>query len=814
MRRNLFACLFLCVTALPGWAEERVLLYPQDLPASPTARFAAPQPMIEDLRRQAVEKGSVKVLIGTRVAFGAEGLLEASEAKDQRAEIATAAQAIRERFADAIRRAPDSFRSYDSIPFVTMEVTADELDRLAEDPDVISIVENMMFEPMLPESLPMVQGNQAHAAGFTGAGQTVAIIDTGVDKNHPFVSGRVVAEACFSQSRECPGRAVTSTAPGSGMPCGISGCDHGTHVAGIAAGAASSTNGVANAANIIAIQVFSNSQGRPTASFGDILAGLEHVYGLRSAFSIASVNMSLGGSRFFSVCDGNPSALPIAAAIRNLRSAGIATVVASGNEGYTDSLSFPACISSAVSVGSVSDTSWGDCPPGQPAARDKVACYSNSASFLDLLAPGSRILSSVPGNSYSQKHGTSMAAPHVAGAWAVLKQKAPGASVDEILAVLRSTGTSVVDYRNGIAKPRINVKAALDQLTSNMPVLAYTKTGLGRGTVTFSPAGSQASCSATCSSAFATDTVVTLTAAPENGSVFTGWSGNCSGTESCQLTMSEARQVTAGFAAAAADARVLSYSKQGTGGGIVTFSPAGSNASCSETCTTDFEHNTMVTLVARALEGSVFRSWSGACRGKRACRIRMDTARTVTALFDAIPVHTLSYRVEGSGTGKISFTRPSGLGDCTASCTRNFSTGSRVTLTAQANTGSRFVGWSGSCRGRRTCSLNMRNANTAVATFETVPVHVLTFTQEGQGTVTFTRPANEAACTGSCTRNFTGGTRVTLRAVAAPGYRFSGWQDGCRGRRTCNVVLSSPKSVTAVFTPLSSASSSELMIAE
>ena len=159
--------------------------------------------------------------------------------------------------------------------------------------------------------------------------------------------------------------------------------------------------------------------------------------------------MSLGGGRFYSNCDSVDPDTKIV--IDLLRAANIATVVASGNERFTNSLASPACISTAVSVGATLDTA------------NIVASYSNSASFLSLLAPGSGITSAVPGTSYGRWNGTSMATPHVTGAWAIAKQKAPTASVTTVLNAFKSTGVSVVDSRNGIANPRIAVDLAIAQ---------------------------------------------------------------------------------------------------------------------------------------------------------------------------------------------------------------------------------------------------------------------------------------------------------------------------------------------------------------
>jgi hypothetical protein len=114
----------------------------------------------------------------------------------------------------------------------------------------------------------------------------------------------------------------------------------------------------------------------------------------------------------------------------------------------------PACISTAVSVGSTQDGSGGT-------VVDAVSPFSNSSSVLDLLAPGQFIESSVPGGFFGVLAGTSMAAPHVAGAWAVLKQQNPQASVTEVLDAIASTGVPITDTRNGITRPRLQLDAAL-----------------------------------------------------------------------------------------------------------------------------------------------------------------------------------------------------------------------------------------------------------------------------------------------------------------------------------------------------------------
>jgi hypothetical protein len=338
-------------------------------------------------------------------------------------------------------------------------------------------------QPSLTESVPVVGATGGMANGFSGSGQAVAVLDTGVDKNHSyFAGGKVVSEACYSTTTGtnpdfdssvslCPGGAQESTAPDSGLHCDtaqIGICWHGTHVAGIAAGREPTLGhfGVAKDASIIAIQVFSRFNnpsncggGAPCVSAysSDIIKGLERVYNLRTTFNIASVNMSFGEGNFAGYCDGEEPALT--AAVNNLRSAGIASVIASGNNGLNNGINFPACISSAVSVGSSNDG-------GNTTTQDTVNNFSNSADILNLYAPGFLITSAAPNNQLRSEGGTSMAAPHVAGAWAILKQQNQAATVSQVLTALTSTGRIIVDQRVSTGNrrtPRIRVDSASHQ---------------------------------------------------------------------------------------------------------------------------------------------------------------------------------------------------------------------------------------------------------------------------------------------------------------------------------------------------------------
>jgi len=160
--------------------------------------------------------------------------------------------------------------------------------------------------------------------------------------------------------------------------------------------------------------------------------------------------------------------------------------------------------------------------------------------------------------------------------------------------------------------------------------LELSTAGSGSGSVTETPQGGNICTlgSSDCAPSFDAGTVVTLNAAPDPGSAFTGWSGDCSGSDTCQLTMSQARSVTATFTRSNFG---LVVSKLGGGTGLVNSSPAG--ISCGVNCQASFTSGSTVTLSAAPAAGSVFAGWSGDCSGDGSCQLTMSQDRSVTATF-------------------------------------------------------------------------------------------------------------------------------------------------------------------------------------
>jgi subtilisin len=431
-----------------------LLWMPEAASAAPAAQKDAADKLIVQAQRQ----GSAAVIVRLRAAPDRRR----SDA-DQQAAIQDNQKRV---LAQLAGHEVSAVKRLSFIPYMAMTTDAPGIAALKASPDVLSIEEDVLTEPTLADSTTLIGADGAWSYGYAGAGQTIAILDTGVDKSHSFLANKVVSEACYSANL-CPGGATSSTASGSGVNCAttISSCMHGTHVAGIAAGKGTSFSGVARDAQLIAIQVYTKYTTATDCSpasapcvksqVSDQLLAMDRVYALRTTFSIASVNLSLGGStKFTAACDASFSSYK--AAVDKLQSVGIATVIAAGNSSFTDGVSFPACISSAVTVGATLDGGSGGTPV------DTIASFSNSSSLVDLLAPGQQINSSVPGGGFATMQGTSMAAPHVAGAFAILKGRTPSSSVATILSTLSSSGRAITDPRNNVTKSRIQLDRALN----------------------------------------------------------------------------------------------------------------------------------------------------------------------------------------------------------------------------------------------------------------------------------------------------------------------------------------------------------------
>jgi len=281
---------------------------------------------------------------------------------------------------------------YPLMPAAVYQVTPAGLDALLANPDVVSVTPDGQVSADLAPSTALIGSTALNAAGVlgnnfdgntNGGAYQVAIIDSGVDNQHNAFLGRIVSQACFVTDFSCLGGTNASTAVGSADECTHSDdCDHGTHVGSIAAGAAflGGDPGVARGAGIVAIKVAQDnpSSNRWTAFFSSIDSALQRVLALKTSSNpnIVSVNLSIGGGLFNA---GDPACNAVdpttGTLFGQLQAAGVAILVAAGNDGSATQMSFPGCAPNAMAIGATDD-------------NDVPAFFTNSNSGLRWWAPG------------------------------------------------------------------------------------------------------------------------------------------------------------------------------------------------------------------------------------------------------------------------------------------------------------------------------------------------------------------------------------------------------------------------------------------
>ena len=295
---------------------------------------------------------------------------------------------------------------------------------------------------LIPTGIKRVNGDLSTTMAGNGSGSVdadVAVIDTGITKSADLnVVGGV---NCLSGSRK-------NYKDGNG---------HGTHVAGTigARDDASGVVGVAPGARLWAVRVLDNEG---SGSMSSVICGIDYVASKASTIEVA--NMSLGGLGSAGSCtDGG-----MREAICNATSAGVTFVAASGNNSSDTATQAPAAYPEVITVSALADFDGYQGGVGSPSCRydvdDSFANFSNYGDEVDIIAPGVCITSTWNDGTLVTISGTSMAAPHVAGAAALYKQYYPQASPESVKNALLSAGTynwDASDDRDGIKEPLLDV---------------------------------------------------------------------------------------------------------------------------------------------------------------------------------------------------------------------------------------------------------------------------------------------------------------------------------------------------------------------
>ena len=362
--------------------------------------------------------------------------------------------------------------------------------KASKDSRLLSVELNRaMASPSLATSTgPYMMNMQvAWNANFRAAGQNIVVLDSGMQTTHEFFrdangNSRVFFEGCYATTQLlngvqwqslCPQQGANGDSPGGSagfaaptLNCGplLEDCQHGTHVAGIAAGRASpllpptGLQGVAPDARIAAFQIFSYDQARlqrPKAFDEDLITVMQSLASIMipgTANNPFVINMSLGSGAYAFGCPGYSAAFTTA--VETLFNLGVPVVAATGNESLNKAISWPACVPHVLKVGAVPNDSFGT----------NRAYYSNLANpsafpgeFFWLASGGDGYLngvgvrSAIPDVTLTTQtrmlSGTSMAAPHIAGFYAVLKAVVPGIAINDISNWIRNNAAAPV-YAN------------------------------------------------------------------------------------------------------------------------------------------------------------------------------------------------------------------------------------------------------------------------------------------------------------------------------------------------------------------------------
>ena len=345
-----------------------------------------------------------------------------------------------------------AIRQYETVPAFSANVRSEEAVRaIASDPTVRRIDLDVRGTGHLSTSVRVIAATERHEVGNRGQGVVVAILDSGIDTDHPDLADAVVHQACFGGDGGptdgvgfCPGGSDRRVGPGAAEDD----AGHGTFVSGIiASNGVVSPPGVAPAASIVAIKVTDNcTTSGCFYAFSEIVAALDYLITNNATLKVRAINMSFGTSDLFAGACDNAAAFTMAgaAAINTLRSMGVIAFASAGNNGSGTMMPAPACLSNVVSVGATND-------------EDVVAAFSNSNATTDIFAPGVSITSDfLSGGTYTTSGGTSAASPHAAGCAALLIESGEALTPAAIETRLETSPFIVTAPTNGLVFPRID----------------------------------------------------------------------------------------------------------------------------------------------------------------------------------------------------------------------------------------------------------------------------------------------------------------------------------------------------------------------
>jgi subtilisin family serine protease len=417
----------------------------------------------------------------------------------QRRTMVAAQSAVAERIKTAIPSSQLRWRYRLVANGIAVVVPRSQLGRLAALPGVERIYPSVRYRPQLDRSVPQIGAPTLWGGGLENAGQgmKIAIIDEGIDQTHPFFSpagytmpdGFPKGQAAYTTAKVIVARAFPPARPQwrhASKPFDPEYSSHGTHVAGIAAGNANTSaegvriSGVAPRAylgNYKALTIPTDSDVGLDGNSPEIVAAIEATV----ADGMDVINMSLGEPEI------EPSRDIVVRALAAAARAGVVPVVAAGNdfaEFGRGSVGSPGSAPDAITVAAVTTNRTGP--------DDVAAGFSSSGPTPlslrlkpEVSAPGVAILSSIPGGGYTASSGTSMAAPHVAGAAALLLQRHPAWTPAQVKSALTLTGDpAFVDDRKTAELPTVRAGGGVVNLArADNPLVFASPVALSFGLV-------------------------------------------------------------------------------------------------------------------------------------------------------------------------------------------------------------------------------------------------------------------------------------------------------------------------------------------
>ena len=349
--------------------------------------------------------------------------------------------------------------------YVSKNVTLGELEELKNDENVEMIFKSHEIKAFLSETVQIVNSSLTNSLtvsgiNLTGTGQTVCVIDSGVDFNHPDLIGKNNSCIIDCFDRTCVENCSAEDESG-----------HGTHVAGIVA-ASGSLFGISNNVSLIGVKIL-DENGYGSGNDWDLSRAIDYCV----SQNVDVITMSLGTSTLYN-SDCSALMSPWTDSINDAFAENISLIAATGNDGNWSHISSPACIGNVTPVGDTYDANFGGinwvgtCTDSSTFV-DKIVCHANRNNMLQLFAPGALINSTYLNKDYTQLGGTSMATPVVAGAFAILHQvlELSGQNKNglEIENIFNSTGKTINDATSGLSFSRIDVYDAVLSLDTFSP---------------------------------------------------------------------------------------------------------------------------------------------------------------------------------------------------------------------------------------------------------------------------------------------------------------------------------------------------------